>query len=284
MIDVSHPEIADLVRRAIDEDIGPGDVTSEACVPADRNARGDFLAREAQVIAGIELLPLIYDVRGGVSRLELYKHSGDRAAAGEAIASVSGNARTLLACERVALNFLQRLGGIATLAARYVDRVAGTGCRVLDTRKTTPGLRRLEKMAAAAGGITNHRMGLYDAILIKNNHIAAAGGVREAIEAARCASPLPIEIEVRSRKELCEALDAGVSRLLLDNFTPAEAAELIRQTRGRATVELSGGITLDNIRDYALTGADFVSSGAITHSAMAVDISFRLKWAADERR
>ena len=145
MMDVSHPEILDVVRRALDEDIGGGDVTSEACIPASQSASGEFLARESQVIAGIELLPLIYDVRGGVARLDLRKHSGDRTGAGEVIASVSGNARTLLACERVALNFLQRLGGVATLAARFTDRVAGTGCRVLDTRKTTPGLRRLGK-------------------------------------------------------------------------------------------------------------------------------------------
>ena len=277
MTDFGHPEIVDAVRRAIEEDIGAGDVTSIACIPPDRRASGEFLARESQVIAGVELLPLIYDMRGGVERLELRKSSGDRAVAGEVIASVSGAARTLLACERVALNFLQRLGGVATLAARFVERVAGTGCRVLDTRKTTPGLRRLEKMAAATGGVTNHRMGLFDAILIKNNHIAAAGGIREAIKAARSASTLPIEIEVRTREELAEALDAGAAHVLLDNFTPAEAVELIRIARGRAKVELSGGITLDNVRDYALAGPDFISSGAITHSAAAVDVSFRLK-------
>ena len=276
MMDVSHPEIIDVVRRALDEDIGAGDVTSEACIPAGQLASGDFLARESQVIAGVELLPLIYKMRGGVERLDLRKNSGDRAGPGEVIASVSGKARTLLICERVALNFLQRLGGVATLAAKYVERVAGTGCRVLDTRKTTPGLRRLEKMAAAAGGVTNHRMGLYDAILIKNNHIAAAGGVRRAIEAARNASDLPIEIEVRTREELMEALNAGAAHVLLDNFTPAEAAELVRVAHGRAMVELSGGVTLDNIGDYARTGADYVSSGAITHSAVAVDVSFRL--------
>ena len=276
MMDVSYPEIVDAVRSALEEDIGAGDVTSEACIPAEQAASGEFVAREAQVIAGVELLPVIYGMRGGVAGLELRKRSGDRAGAGEAIALVSGNARTLLACERVALNFLQRLGGVATLAARYVERVAGTGCVVLDTRKTTPGLRRLEKMAAAAGGVTNHRMGLYDAILIKNNHIAAAGGVGRAITAARKASGLPIEVEVRTREELTEALAAGATHLLLDNFTPAEAAELIRMSGGRAKVELSGGVTLDNVRDYALTGAAFVSSGAITHSAVAVDISFRL--------
>jgi nicotinate-nucleotide pyrophosphorylase (carboxylating) len=260
----------DIVQRALEEDIGPGDVTSQACIPAGLEAHGEFIAREPQVVAGMELLPLIYD------RCVLKKQSGDKAVAGEVVATVSGSARRLLSCERVALNFLQRLGGVATLAAKYVEQVAGTSCRVLDTRKTTPGLRLLEKMAAAAGGVTNHRMGLYDAILIKNNHIEAAGGVRKAIEAARAASSLPIEIEVRTRPELIEALDAGAQHLLLDNFTPAEAADLVRLIAGRAKVEISGGITLSNVRAYALTGADFVSAGAITHSAPAVDLSFRL--------
>jgi len=270
-----NPEIVAVVRHALEEDIGSGDVTSEACIPADLRANGLFIAREAQVVAGIELLPVIYDLRGGVKRLEMCKRSGERAAAGEVIAEVEGLARTLLACERVALNFLQRLGGVATLAAKYVEQVAGTSCKVLDTRKTTPGLRRLEKMAAAAGGVTNHRMGLYDAILIKNNHISAAGGVRQAMEAARRAATLPIEIEVRTRAELEEALEAGAKHLLLDNFDPAAAAELVRLIDGRAKVEISGGVTLQNVRAYAQTGADYVSSGAITHSAVAVDISFR---------
>jgi nicotinate-nucleotide pyrophosphorylase (carboxylating) len=266
----------DAVRRALEEDIGSGDVTTEACVPADRKASGEFLAREDQVIAGVELLEEIYAARGGVEILEIRKRSGDRAASGEVIAAVSGAARTLLTCERVALNFLQRLGGVATLAAQYVEQISETRCRVLDTRKTTPGLRRLEKRAAQAGGVTNHRMGLYDAILIKNNHIAAAGGVREAIEATRRHSALPIEIEVRTREELTEALAAGAQHVLLDNFTPAEAADLVKWIAGRAKVEISGGVTLENVKAYALTGADFVSSGAITHSARAVDISFRV--------
>ncbi|MBI3470527.1 MAG: carboxylating nicotinate-nucleotide diphosphorylase [Candidatus Solibacter usitatus] len=274
-MDVSHPEIAELVRRALEEDIGPGDVTSEACVPADRKASGCFLARESQIVAGVELLPLIYQAGGGVDELVLDKCSGDRAGAGEGIARVRGNARVLLSCERVALNFLQHLGGIATMAAKFAGAVAGTRCRVLDTRKTTPGMRRLEKMAVAAGGAFNHRFGLYDAVLIKNNHIAAAGGVRQALENAR-ARGLPIEIEVRTRAELEEALEAGATHLLLDNLTPAQAAEWIRFIAGRATVELSGGITLDNARAYAETGAGFLSSGAITHSAIAVDLSFRL--------
>ncbi|HJT88169.1 MAG TPA: carboxylating nicotinate-nucleotide diphosphorylase [Bryobacteraceae bacterium] len=268
--------MTEVVRLALEEDIGSGDVTTRACVPESRKARGRFLARETLVLAGMDLLGEIYNLRGGVDELTVLRHDGDCCQADETIATVRGQAGTLLECERVALNFLQRLSGVATAARRYAEAVAGTGCRVLDTRKTTPGLQALEKKAAAAGGITNHRAGLYDAILIKNNHIAAAGGVRAAIERARAAS-MPIEIEVRTREELREALEAGANHLLLDNLSPAEAAAWIREIAGRAKVELSGGITLDNVRAYAETGADFVSSGAITHSARAVDISFRLE-------
>jgi nicotinate-nucleotide pyrophosphorylase (carboxylating) len=268
-------EILDAVHRALAEDIGSGDVTSQACVPADRRASGYFLARQSIVLAGVDLLPLIYDARGGVEELTLLRKDGDQLEEGDRIATVRGSARTLLECERVALNFFQRLSGIATLAHKFASIVEGTKCRVLDTRKTTPGLRRLEKAAAAAGGITNHRMGLFDAILIKNNHITAAGGVRQAIGNAR-QSGLPIEIEVRAIDELNEALASGATHLLLDNLSPQQAAEWVRIVAGRATVELSGGIGLDNVRSYAETGADFVSTGAITHSAPAVDISFRL--------
>jgi nicotinate-nucleotide pyrophosphorylase (carboxylating) len=259
-----------IVRIALEEDIGPGDVTTQACVPDSQQARGRFLAREPLVIAGLSVLSELYD------SVTLHKHDGDRCFDGELVADVSGDARTLLERERVALNFLQRLSGVATLARQFADAVQGTGCRVLDTRKTTPGLRALEKAAAAAGGVANHRMGLYDAVLIKNNHIAAAGGIRNAIERTR-ASGLPIEIEVRTRAELHEALDAGAEHLLLDNLTPGEAAEWVREIGGRARVELSGGITLSTVRAYAETGADFVSAGAITHSARAMDISFRLE-------
>lgn len=259
-----------IVRLALEEDAGSGDLTTEACVPADRRARGRFVAREALVIAGLAVLRELYDDP------TLRKQDGDRCAADEIVAEVAGPARLLLTRERVALNFLQRLSGVATAARRFADAVAGTGCRVLDTRKTTPGMRRLEKAAAAAGGVTNHRIGLFDAILIKNNHIAAAGGVTQAIASARAAG-LPIEIEVRSRAELDEALAAGAAHLLLDNLTPAEAAEWVRHIDGRAKVELSGGITLENVRAYAESGADFVSSGAITHSARAMDLSFRLE-------
>ncbi len=274
--EVDHPEVLDAVRRALEEDIGPGDVTSAACIPVAQLAEGGFIARQELVVAGVELLPLIYRQRGAVEELELSKATGDRAQDGEALARVRGNARALLECERVALNFLQRLSGIATLARRYVHAVAGTGCRILDTRKTTPGLRRLEKMAAAAGGATNHRLGLWDAVLIKNNHVTAAGGVRAALERVRGVT-VPVEIEVRTREELDEALACGATWLLLDNLTPQQAADAVRHVAGRAKVELSGGITLDNVRAYAEAGADFISCGAITHSAPAVNINFRLR-------
>jgi nicotinate-nucleotide pyrophosphorylase (carboxylating) len=270
--------MTEVVRLALEEDIGSGDITTQACVPASQKARGRYVAREPMVVAGLDLLREIYDCRGGVDELTLLRTDGDRVGEGEILVTVSGSARTLLECERVALNFLQRLSGVATAARCFADAVAGTGCRVLDTRKTTPGMRALEKKAAAAGGVMNHRMGLYDAILIKNNHIEAAGGVRPAIERAR-ATGLPIEIEVRTKVELAGALEAGAAHLLLDNLSPEEAAEWVRTIGRRAKIELSGGITLQNVAAYARAGADFVSSGAITHSARAMDISFRLELA-----
>jgi nicotinate-nucleotide pyrophosphorylase (carboxylating) len=275
MFDVSHVEVRDVVERALAEDIGAGDITSQLTIPAALTARGNFLIKQDLVLAGVELLPLIYTPEGE-TKVELFEHSGYNGTPGDIVARVCGNARLLLGRERVALNFLQRLSGIATLARKYVDAVAGTGVQVLDTRKTIPGLRRLEKMSAAAGGAANHRYGLFDAVLIKNNHITAAGGVRQALERAK-QFPGPVEIEVRTRAELQEALSAGAKHLLLDNLSPCEAADWIRYVDARATVELSGGITLENIRAYAEIGPDFVSCGAITHSAPAVDISFQLE-------
>jgi len=274
--DYGHPEIVDAVRRALAEDIGSGDVTTNTCVRADAEARGRFIAREPLVLAGMGLLDLIYGECGDVAELNVLKADGASLVPGDVMATVRGPARTLLTSERTALNFLQRLSGVATVARRYVDAVQGTRCRILDTRKTTPGLRRLEKMAAAAGGVTNHRLGLFEAVLIKNNHISAAGGVRAALEKFSSCD-LEIEIEVRTRAELDEALSGGARHLLLDNVTPHEAAEWIRVIDGRATAELSGGITLESVRAYAEAGADFISAGAITHSAVAVDINFRLE-------
>ncbi len=274
MFDVSHPEVRSAIERALAEDIGPGDITSELVVPDSLRARGQFIAKQALVLAGSELLPLIYQHRGG-AETHLLAHSGTHLQAGDVIATVSGRARTLLECERVALNFLQRLSGVATLAHKYVEAVKDK-VRVLDTRKTTPGLRQLEKMAAAAGGVLNHRKGLFDAVLIKNNHIKAAGGVRKALERTKGFNG-PVEIEVRTRAELEEALEAGAKHLLLDNLSPAEAMEWVRYIAGRATVELSGRIHLENISAYAEARPDFISCGAITHSATAVDISFSLE-------
>lgn len=275
MFDASDPEVHEAIERALDEDIGSGDITSELTIPEPLQTKGSFVAKQFLVLAGAELLPVIYQMRGG-AKVQPCANSGSEVMTGETIAIVAGRARTLLECERVALNFLQRLSGIATLAREYVKAVAGTKAKVLDTRKTTPGLRRLEKLAVAAGGATNHRQGLFDAVLIKNNHIAAAGGVRTALERVKHFRG-PVEIEVRTRAELDEALSAGSKHLLLDNLIPAEAAEWIRYIAGRATVELSGGINLENIRAYAEAGPDFISCGAITHSAVAVDISFRLQ-------
>lgn len=270
-----HPDALDLIRRALAEDVGPGDVTTELTVPASRRASGAFYAREPLTVAGIELMQAVYDLAGGDVTVEVLSPSGTAVERGSCLARASGSARRLLTCERTALNLLQRLSGVATMARRFASAIHGTQCQILDTRKTTPGMRFLEKTAAVCGGVTNHRMGLYDAVLIKNNHITAAGGVRAALDAVRGAR-LPVEIEVRTLDELDEALACGAQRLLLDNLTPGEAREWIRRIGGRATVELSGGITLDNVREYALTGAQFVSSGAITHSARAVDIHFRL--------
>ena len=275
MFDVKHPQVREAVERALAEDIGAGDITTALTVPAEMLASGKFLAKDHMVVAGAELLPLVYELVGGAS-VQLLCKSGNEAHRGDILATVHGSARTLLTCERTALNFLQRLSGIASLAHQYVQVVAGTKAKVLDTRKTTPGLRQLEKMAVAAGGGTNHRFGLFDAVLIKNNHITAAGGVTQALANAK-AFDGPVEIEVRTFDELNEALAAGAHALLLDNLTPAEDGRWIRHINGRATVELSGGITLETIRAYAEAGPDYISCGAMTHSATAVDISFRLE-------
>ena len=271
----------DLIRRALAEDIGSGDVTTNSCVAPDRRATGSFNAKQDLVVAGVELIPLVYKVSqefgcAPVDRVEVLVTSGESLHAGDVLAKVEGPARTLLTCERTALNLVQRMSGVASMGRRFVDAVAGTKTKILDTRKTTPGLRVIEKMAAAAGGVTNHRMGLFDAILIKNNHIAAAGGVTQAIEAARQAGLL-IEIEVRTWEEMEEALAAGAVNMLLDNLTPVQAKDWVAHIAGRSTTELSGNMRLETVRAYAEAGADYISVGAITHSAVAVDINFRLQ-------
>ena len=266
-------DFTELVARALAEDIGSGDVTSAHTVPENLLAEGIFNAKQHLVLAGTDILKIIFP-----RDLTLLHHDGDTLEPAEPIARVQGQARFLLTHERVALNFLQRLSGIATLTRTYVDAIAGTRAKILDTRKTTPGLRALEKMATHAGGAVNHRMGLWDAILIKNNHIDLAGGVKPAVTKA-LQSGLPVECEVRTHQEIEAALDLGVTRLLLDNMTPAEAAEEIVyiKSRGGVSVEISGGVTLQTVRAYAETGTDFISIGALTHSATAVDINFRIR-------
>jgi nicotinate-nucleotide pyrophosphorylase (carboxylating) len=274
--DALHPEVVEAIRQALLEDVGSGDVTTDLCIPRDMRCAARMIARQKLTIAGTELIPVIFDqLAPRACEFEIHRHSGDRLKPGDEIATVIGPARVLLTGERTALNFVQRLSGIATLTRAYVDAISGTDCLILDTRKTTPGLRRLEKMAVAAGGGANHRMGLYDAVLIKNNHIEAAGGVTAALDRTQSAA-VPVEIEVRTRAELDEALGWGATHLLLDNLTPEEAKDWIRHIGGRAKVELSGGITLATVRSYAESGADFISVGALTHSAPAVDINFRL--------
>jgi nicotinate-nucleotide pyrophosphorylase (carboxylating) len=273
-----HPdEYREIVRRALDEDIGSGDVTTEATVGADRRARGVFLVKADCVVAGLDVALEAFRLLDPDIGETVHRRDGDRCQAGEEIAEVSGLARALLVGERTALNFLQRLSGIATRARRFVD-AAGGRIVVLDTRKTTPGLRVLEKYAVRAGGAANHRAGLFDAVLIKDNHIRLAGGVAEAIARMRENQPgLPIEIEAQSLDEVDAALAAGVEILLVDNMSTDEIRAAVTRARGRAKVEISGGVTLERIPELAATGADFVSVGALTHSAPAVDISFELE-------
>ena len=266
----------DLVRRALAEDLGAGDVTTEATVPAEVRARGTFLVKAECVLAGLEVAFEAFRQVDPAVRVTAARADGDRCRPGDAAATVEGTARSLLTGERTALNFLQRLSGIATRTRQFVD-AAGGRIVVLDTRKTTPTLRALEKYAVAAGGGTNHRFGLFDAILIKDNHVRLAGGVASAVARARAYRPdLPVEIEAQSLAEVDDALTAGADIVLADNLSLADVEETVRRARGRARVEVSGNVTLERLAGIAATGADFVSVGALTHSAPAADISFEL--------
>ncbi len=267
----------DVVRRALAEDIGPGDVTTDAIVSPDLRARGVFLAKARCVVAGLDVAFEVFRQLEPSVRVANEKRDGDLCEAGETVAAVEGSARALLVGERTALNFLQRLSGVATEARRFVDAAAGR-ITVLDTRKTTPTLRVLEKYAVRAGGATNHRAGLFDAVLIKDNHIRLAGGVCPAIARVREHCPgMRIEVEAQSLEELDEAIAAGVETVLVDNMTVARIREAVRRAAGRVRIEISGGVSLERMADLATTGADFVSVGALTHSAPAVDISFEIE-------
>jgi nicotinate-nucleotide pyrophosphorylase (carboxylating) len=276
-------EVEELVARALAEDLGEGDVTAEATVPADTEARARIVQKEPGVVFGLALVAETMR-QCGVEHVDNLVVEGQwREEVPAEVLLASGSARALLAAERTAINFLGHLSGVATITARYAEAVVGTGTTILDTRKTTPGLRRLEKAAVAAAGGLNHRMGLYDAILIKENHIAAAGGLAKAVYAARSAQPeMAIEVEVRDLDEAAYALGTGVDRLLLDNMSPqsmTEAVALRNETTGEdgVSLEASGGVTLENVREIAETGVEFISIGALTHSAPTLDFSMLLE-------
>jgi nicotinate-nucleotide pyrophosphorylase (carboxylating) len=267
----------DIVRRALDEDLGAGDLTTQGIVRASARARGIFLAKSDCVLAGLDVAVEAFRQVEPDVRIVRHKEEGERCRPGDEVADVTGAARTLLMAERTALNFLQRLCGIATLARLFMDAAAGRAT-ILDTRKTTPTLRVLEKYAVRVGGASNHRAGLFDAILIKDNHIRLVGSVANAVKQAAAYRPdLPIEIEAQTLGEVDQALDAGVDVILVDNFAPDDIREAVHRARGRAKVEVSGGVTLERIPELAETGADFISAGALTHSAPAADISFEIQ-------
>jgi nicotinate-nucleotide pyrophosphorylase (carboxylating) len=262
------------IRPFLAEDVGEGDVTAEAVVPAGARLDTTILVKEQGVVCGLELVEAVFRELDPGVHFEPTARDGDTVQ-GE-VARVSGNARALLTGERTALNLLGRLSGIATLTRSYVDAVAGTGAVILDTRKTTPGLRALEKLAVRTGGGTNHRFGLYDAVLIKDNHLRLGGGVSASVRRAKDTG-LPVEVECETLDEVQEALDAGADWILLDNMTPARLREAVGVVRGRARTEASGGITLETIREVAASGVDAISVGALTHGARSLDVSMEVR-------
>ncbi|MGZ4323848.1 MAG: carboxylating nicotinate-nucleotide diphosphorylase [Solirubrobacteraceae bacterium] len=269
--------IGDLGTRALAEDVGDGDVTTQATVPADARARATITQKAPGVVFGLDAAEHTFRSLDPDVALERLVDEGVWREGGPVL-RIEGSARAILTAERTALNFLQRLSGVATLTARCVQAVQGTGVKILDTRKTTPGLRALEKAAVAAGGGTNHRAGLYDAILIKENHSALAGGVGEAVRRASALAPeLELEVECATLEEVDEALQAGARRILLDNMDTAQLREAVRHVDGRAELEASGGVTLETLPALASTGLNFISVGALTHSAPALDLSLLLE-------
>lgn len=268
----------DLIRLALEEDIGPGDITTDALIDKDRVARGMIFAKESLVLAGLQVVQEVFITLDPAMSFDTTFQDGDQVESGDEILTVRGKLRALLTGERTALNFLQRLSGIATLTRQYVSQVAGSSVQLTDTRKTLPGWRRLEKYAVKIGGAHNHRFGLYDGILIKDNHIVACGGISEAIARVRSNQPhlLRIEVEVSDLNQVKEALENGVDVIMLDNMGTDEIREAVRLVGGKALVEISGGITLETLAEVANTGVDIISIGALTHSARAVDISMRV--------
>lgn len=272
-----NPEIIENIKRALQEDIGAGDATTDSIVPLGALMNGRIVAKQAGVVAGLEIAREVFRLLDPALQFDAAFADGDRVAHGAEVARLGGHARPLLTGERTALNYLGRMSGIATLTRQFVDAVAGTRAKILDTRKTAPGLRALDKLAVKLGGGENHRFGLYDMILIKDNHADFAGGIAEAVQRARAAnSGLEIEVEVRALDELRTALNLNVERILLDNMSVATMREAAQIAAGRAKLEASGNVNLETVRAIAETGVDYISIGALTHSAKVFD--FSLQW------
>jgi nicotinate-nucleotide pyrophosphorylase (carboxylating) len=282
MMDLDPGTIYAYASDLLKEDVGRGDITTQSVVRGGQKGRGAFLGKQDFVLCGLEIAEAVFSSIDSNIRLESHVYDGDKISRDTEFARIEGPASVLLTGERTALNLMQRLSGIATLTKAFVDRVEGTPAKIVDTRKTTPGLRLLEKYAVSVGGGFNHRFGLDDGVLIKDNHIALAGSVRRAIEMARSRAPhlMKIEIEVSNKNQLREALASRAEVIMLDNMTAAEVREcvgIVKEQAPGTIVEVSGGISLDNIRAFAEAGADLISAGAITHSAPAVDISLKIK-------
>lgn len=278
ILDIDPERVRRIVRAAVEEDVGQRDATTEATVEEEARATGVFVARQSLLVAGLDVAMEVFHTVEPAIQWESRAREGDRFDSGHLIASVTGPARGILTGERVALNFLQRMSGVATLTRAFVDAVAGTKAKIRDTRKTTPLLRLLEKRAVLVGGGAPHRSGLDSAILVKDNHVMMAGSVREATRrAVAAAGDLHVEIEVDRPEQIDEALEQGAQMILLDNFTPAGVREAVAIVRGRVPVEVSGGVTLLTVRGYAEAGADYVAVGALTHSAPAADVSLEIE-------
>ncbi len=272
--------IDDLLTLAFAEDVGDGDHTTLSTIPADERGKQRLIVKEEGIIAGVDIARKVFEKFDPELKMTVFIEDGSHVKPGDIAFEVEGSVRSLLQTERVMLNIMQRMSGIATQTARYQERLKGLNTKVLDTRKTTPGMRMLEKEAVRIGGGCNHRIGLFDMILIKDNHVDFAGGITQAVNAAKKylaekGKDLKIEVEVRNTNEINEALAAGIDRIMLDNFTPERTREAVELINGRVEIESSGGITLDTLREYGECGVDFISVGALTHSVKGLDMSFK---------
>ena len=273
--DILHPDILAAIQRALAEDIGSGDITTNSIVPSVASMQGRIIAKQNGIIAGLDVVKAVYEIVDPEIDFNAAIAEGTRVENRQTLAMISGSARSLLTGERTALNFLGRISGIATLTRQFVDAVAGTKAVILDTRKTAPGLRMVDKLAVLRGGGKNHRVGLYDMMLIKDNHIDFAGSMKEAVRRARAAhNDVELEVEARTLEDVRAALELKVNRILLDNMTTEMMAEAVRMTKGRPKLEASGNVNLENVRRIAETGVDFISIGALPHSAKTFDVSF----------